>query len=204
MPVSKHILVTEIDSEVGASVAKSLCNAGWQVSGLGQKNAQGSDYSCDLMNRDEVEKLVLRIEQEKGPLGGLVVASKFNSASFLPFLEASPAQWQERLDAWLKLATNIGNAVGKLMVQRKSGQIMILTPDFKAVKGDCIIEATACGALHGFIKSFGAEVAADKVCVNGLYAGLPFDLEAINAMCAYLLEEGDYVSAQLISIAGKA
>ena len=67
-----------------------------------------------------------------------------------------------------------------------------------------MITKIACGALHGFIKSFGAEVAADKVCVNGLYAGLPFDLEAINAMCAYLLEEGDYVSAQLISIAGKA
>ena len=204
MPVSKHILVTEIDSEVGASIAKALGASGWQVSGVGGKNASGVDYNCDLMNREEVEKLVLRIEQEKGPLAGLFVATKFDPAHSSPFLQTSAAQWQQRLDAWLKLATNFGNAVGKLMVQRKSGQIMILTPDFKAVNDDCIIEATACGALHGFIKSFGAEVAADKVCVNGLYAGLPFDLEAINAMCAYLLEEGDYVSAQLISIAGKA
>ncbi len=204
MAVNKHILVAEINSEVGASAANALRAAGCQVTGVAYEKSASADYSCDLMNRPQVEKLVTQIELEQGPLGGLLVATKFNPANSTPFLGTSPAQWQLRLDAWLKFAANLGNAVGKQMVKRKSGQIMILAPDFKAVNGDCIIEATASGALHGFIKSFGAEVAEHKVCVNGLYAGLPFDLEAINAICTYLVEQGDYVSAQLISIAGKA
>lgn len=203
MAANKHVLIVESDSVVGSAVAQTLQVRGWDITTVAQGNDRGADYSCNLQNRAEVAKLVSQIESERGPVYGLLVAKKFD----LPgpsFLQISPEQWNEKLAGWLGFAVNICNACGKLMVERKEGRIMVLTPDFKDVEGDCIIEATAAGALHGFLKSFGAEAATDYVCVNGIYAALPFDLPAISGTCNYLLAEGAYVSAQLISIAGRA
>lgn len=200
--MTKQIVIADIASEAGAKAAESLAGKGWMVTKVSSKSA-GADYSCDLLNRDEVIALIDRIEAERGPVYGLFVSTPFGLPG-LKFLEATPDKWQARLDAWLALSTNICFACGKHMAKRKEGRIMVLTPDFNRVKGDCVVEATAAGALHGFLKSFGAEVADDLVCVNGIYAGLPFDFEAINSTCDYLLADGAYVSAQLISLAEKA
>ena len=200
--MDKQIVIADIASEVGAKVAASLAAKGWMVTGISAGKAE-ADYCCNLLDRAEVIETVDRIEAERGPIYGLFTATAFELPG-IPFLSATPDKWQARLDAWLALATNLSFACGRQMARRKEGRIMVLAPDFSRVKGDCVVEATAAGALHGFLKSFGAEVAGEYVCVNGIYAGLPFDFEAINSTCDYLLDDGAYVSAQLISLAENA
>lgn len=202
MKTNKQIVIADIASEAGAKAATGLAQKGWQVTGISGKAGTGVDYTCDLINREHVIKLIDKIEAEKGPIYGLLVSTPF-SLPGIAFLEATPAKWKERLDAWLGLATNLCFACGKHMATRQQGRILVMTPDFNKIKADCIVEATAAGALHGFLKSFGAEIASDFVCANGISAGLPFDFEAINATCDYLLEDGSYVSAQIISLAEK-
>ena len=206
MTSNKHVLLADLASEVAANAADHLAAKGWQITRLSGRLSGGqadADYSCDLQNRHAVVQMLSDIEKERGPIYGLFFATPFNSPG-KGFLNTSLDEWQQRLDAWLGQATNICYACGNLMLPRKEGRIMVLTPDFKAVEGDCTVEATAAGSLHGFLKSYGAEVAENLICVNGIYASLPFDFEAINATCDYLLGVGgDYVSAQLVSIAGK-
>ena len=200
--MTKQIVIADTASKAGANAAEYLAGKGWNVIRV-SANAAGADYSCDLLNREEVTSLIDRIEAECGPVYGLFASTPFELPG-IGFFEATPDKWQQRLDAWLALATNLCFACGKHMVARKEGRIMVLAPDFNRVKGDCVVEATAAGSLHGFLKSFGAEAASSFVCVNGIYAGLPFDFEAINSTCDYLLADGAYVSAQLISLAEKA
>lgn len=200
--MAKQVIIADPASEAGAKVADFLTRKGWSVITVSSKSA-GADYSCDLLNRDEVIALIDRIETERGPVYGLFTSTPFEFPG-INFSEATPDNWKARLDAWLAFATNICFACGKHMAARKEGRIMLLTPDFNRVKGDCVVEATAAGSLHGFLKSFGLEIANDFVCVNGIYAGLPLDFEAINSTCDYLLADGSYVAAQLISLAEKA
>ena len=200
--MAKQVIIADSASEAGAKVAAFLARKGWNVVNVSSKSEE-ADYSCDLLNRDQVIALVDRIEAERGPVYGLFTSTPFELPG-ISFFEATPDKWKARLDAWLALATNICFACGKHMVARKEGRIMLLAPDFNRVKGDCVVEATAAGSLHGFLKSFGAEAASDFVCVNGIYAGLPFDFEAINSTCDYLLADGSYVSAQMISLTEKA
>lgn len=157
--MTKHILIADILSEAGSSAAKALANKGWQITGISACGGEGVDYVCNLMNRSEVMALVGRIEVEKGDVFGLLVSTAFQLPG-VPFLDAAPDIWQARLDAWLRYATNICYACGRKMVARQEGRIMVITPDFNRIKGDCVVEATAAGSLHGFLKSFGAEAAA--------------------------------------------
>ena len=207
MSDKKHILITEIDSEIGECVAARFAAEGWEVSGmvLPGNNSGGKYLECDLMVRAEAVKGVAGLEKAKGPLKALFVCPKFSlqSITATPFLGSSLADWKNKLNAWLRLSANICWAAGTVMKARQYGRIIVVTPDFRNVQGDCIMEATVAGALHGFVKSFGVEVAGDNVNVNGIFPSLPVDMEALGELSVYLVEEADFVSAQLISIQAK-
>lgn len=207
MSAKKHILITESDCEIGRSVAAKFAAEGWEVSGLvlPGNNSGGKYVECDLMVRAEAVKAVAELEKAKGPLQALFVCPGFSleSVTEVPFLGSGLADWKNKLNAWLRLPANICWAAGLVMKARKYGRIIVVTPDFRNIKGDCIMEAAAAGALHGFIKSFGVEVACANVNVNGIFPSLPLDQEALNELCVYLVEEAGFVSAQLISIQAK-
>jgi NAD(P)-dependent dehydrogenase (short-subunit alcohol dehydrogenase family) len=207
MSSNKHVLITEIDSEVGAALAACFAAEGWKVTGvvLPGNNKSGKHLECDLMDRKAAVQVVAKAEAAQGELTAMLVCPKFTMQSItaMPFLGSSLQDWKNKLNAWLRLTANICWAAGKVMVERNYGRILVITPDFRNVEGDCIIEATVAGALHGFVKSLGCELAGNNVNVNGVFPSLPVDQEALNQMCLYLVEEADYVSAQLISIQGQ-
>lgn len=222
------ILITGIDGEVGNAVSENFKALGWKIFGVDikleeeLKKAKVLDgyFCCDVTNRANLFEIVKKIEQEQGPINALFTAAqpridctietqcscqeaRTNKQYSDGFLDTSIEVWKEILDVWLKGTVNACAVVGPYMVKRKSGRIIILTPDYSKTDGDHVLDATAAGTLHGFIKSFGIEVAEDNVTVNGIFANVPFDLEAIAETASYLAAVGDYVSAQLISVRGK-
>ena len=213
----KHILVADAAAEAAAVVGNKFAKLGWAVTRLAHSRAELWDksdsisdnglrqaYYCNMHDPASLAETVDLVERDNGPIHALFTATAFDLAESPDFLGASLEEWDKRIEEWVGFNTNICRVLASKMVDRQFGRILILTPDFKYVQGDCIIEATAAGVLHGFIKSFGVEVVLDNVNVNGLYANYPFDLNTLSDTAAYLIEEGEYISSQLISINGEA
>ena len=189
-----NLLITGAKSKVGIAVANEFKNAGWNVIEFGEKN------NVDIANRDDVKKEIALIEK-----GGTCIDAVFHISTKqvdTKFEDTPIEEWQELLHNWLGGTANICSAVAPYMIKRKEGKIMIFSPDYSAVKGDCILNATASGTLHGFVKSFGVEVAPHNVLVNALWAGQPFDLSSIASTAYYFATIDTYTTAQVVSIKG--
>jgi len=197
---------------VGLRVAARLHQAGWTVIGadLAPKYnlKKGTDleayYNLDMTDRIKFKEAVADMEERHGPIQGLFCATGLEEDTLeVGFLAASMEQWQQVLDRWLKSSINACAAVGPYMKGRNSGRIILLSADYSKAEGDNVMNATSAGTLHGFAKSFGVEVAKDNVLVNSLYPNVPLDPEKIAATVKFLMESGNYVSAQVISIHGE-
>ena len=87
--------------------------------------------------------------------------------------------------------------------RRKHGRVALLSPDYKDVPGDCILEAAAAATLHAFVKCFGAEAATENVLVNALSPNIPIDLDLLAETVFHLAENDTYTAAQVLSLHGK-
>ncbi len=205
----KWILITGVDGNVGSFVAQKFKSLGWKVVGLDIKleheleKAKFIDayISCDVRDRSNFNGIVHQIETTYGDIEVLFTAAGISIDQ--NFEDTSIETWKDCLNTWLGGSINACAAVAPLMVKRKRGRIVILSPDYSKTKSGHILDATAAGTLHGFAKSFGVEIAQDNVMINVLSANVPFDLDAIASTVRYLAEKGDYVTAQVISVRGE-
>lgn len=204
MQNKKTILITGSEGKVGSYVAKKFKEYGWNVAGidiLDNNSKSGSDIyvKCDVRSINDIIEAVKKIEAQ------FQVDALFTAAGTeikTGFEETKMEDWKNLLNTVLGGTSNACAAVAPYMVERKYGKIILLSPDYKWVKEDCVMNATAAGTLYGFAKSFGVEVAASNVMVNALSPNLPFDMDAMVAMIYYLADKDNYTTAQVISIAG--
>ena len=191
MTTKKNILISG-----GCGVAKAATEKfereGWAVTAIGEPDS-------DITDRVSLCEKISRLENA-GVLfdAALIVPGERLSTGFE---QTDIAQWESLLKAWLGGTANICKAVAPKMIGRGRGCILIFCPDYKNSWEDNIMNATAGHTLHGFAKSFGAEAAQDGVRVNVLWAGLPFDSEAIADMAHYLAAVDKYTAAGVVSIA---
>jgi NAD(P)-dependent dehydrogenase (short-subunit alcohol dehydrogenase family) len=191
-------------------VAGLFKSRGWKISGLcdtKECNCKDTDAeSCLCVNfadRDAVGKAVAEIEAKSDVIGVMFVTIPYLVKLPHSFVDTPIEWWQERLQAWLVNTSNLCFHMGKAMVGRKDGRIVLLSPDYKNVPGDCVLEATAAGTLHAFAKAFGAEVAVDGVLVNALSPNIPIDLDCLAETVFHLAENDTYTAAQVLSLHGK-
>jgi len=202
---NKIIMITGSEGNLGKAAVKKFKDNGWKVLGIDIKDScvSGADHyiKCDVRNREALCDEVAAFEKETGPVSALFTAAGKETES--PFEETTTAEWEDVMKTWLAGTTNACYSVGDAMLKRNGGKVMLLSPDYRNVEGDCIMNAAAAGTLHGFGKSFGMEVVENDVMVNVLSCGLPMDIEAITGTAYYLAEVDTYTSAQVIAIAGK-
>lgn len=202
---TKNILICGCEGKVGKSVARLFQSRGWHTAGM-DLAAESADshvdtyISCDVKNAEAVEKAVAELESSRP------VNAVFNAAGIelKTGLEDTPiSQWNHLLETMLGGSANICKAAAPYMIKRKSGKLLLLSADYAKAPGDCVLNGTAAGTLHGFAKSLGVELAPYHVLVNAVFAGVPFDLESIAETVYFLADKDSYTAAQVISICGK-
>ena len=208
--LNKHILIASRDTEAGLAVARLFKARGWKITGIvnnGNCSCETTDAEpclcVNLGDRAAVGKAMEEIETKTGPVGMLFVSIPYLTRLPHSFADAPMDWWQERLNTWLINTANLCFHAGKAMTGRKEGRMALLSPDYKDVAGDCIMEAAAAATLHAFVKCFGAEAATEGVLVNVLSPNIPIDLTLLSETAFHLAENDTYTAAQVLSLHGK-
>ena len=204
MNSKKCILISGSEGNVGKAIVKLFHDNGWKVIGIDIKDAAESSpdeyIKCDITDINKLSNEIGKIEKTQ-PIDAMFNAAGYELTD--SFEAATSDEWAKLLDTILGGSANLCEVVAPKMIERKEGKIILLSTDYRNISGDCIMNATATGTLHGFGKSFGVEIAENNVLENVLFANAPFDLEKIANTVFFLADKDTYTSAQVISITGK-
>jgi NAD(P)-dependent dehydrogenase (short-subunit alcohol dehydrogenase family) len=217
-------LVTGAAGGIGAAVASVLTARGWRVAGLDVR-ASDTDLSlvADVSDRQAVTEAVERAARALGAVSVLVTAAGHYES--VPVGEIDTDRWRRMLAVHLGGTVNCCWAVAPQMVQAGAGAIVTISSELALAgsAGDAHYTA-AKGAILGFTRSLGLELAPHGVRVNGVAPGptdtpllaadspwrqrayldsLPLGRlvqpEEVAETVALLVEEGGYFAGQTLS-----
>ena len=222
---SKVAIVTGAASGIGAVVSARLAERGWRVAGMDLRHS-GTDLSLqvDVADRDAVRAAAERASTELGPVSLLVTAA--GVYEIVPVAEISAERWRRMLSVHLGGVANACWAVVPGMLAAGAGTIVTISSELALAgggPGDAHY-AAAKGAILGFTRSLGGELAPTGVRVNGVAPG-PTDTPLLDAespwrdpdyletlplgrmvrpeevadTVMFLVEEGTYFAGQTIS-----
>jgi len=217
-------LVTGAASGIGAAIAKLLAERGWRVAGLDlDSSATELSLQADVTDRTAVQAAVDRVAEELGPPGLLITAAGVYRQ--LPVEDIDDDTWRRMLAIHLGGAANACWAALPGMLARGEGTIVTISSELAlAGGGNDAHYVAAKGAILGFTRSLGLELAPRGVRVNSVAPG-PTDTPLIAAdspsrapdylatlplgrlvtpdevarTVLYLVEEGTYFAGQTIS-----
>jgi 2-hydroxycyclohexanecarboxyl-CoA dehydrogenase len=216
--------VTGAASGIGAAIASLLTGRGWRVAGLDLDESNTElPLGADVTDREAVQAAAERVAQELGPPTLLVTAAGVYEQ--LPIAEIDDARWRRMLAIHLGGVANACWAVLPGMLDRGAGTVVTISSELAlAGGGDDAHYVAAKGAILGFTKSLGVELASRGIRVNSVAPGptdtpllaadspwrapdylatLPLGRLVTPAEVAqtvlYLVEEGSYFAGQTIS-----
>ncbi|MGW1159733.1 SDR family NAD(P)-dependent oxidoreductase [Streptomyces sp. NPDC002519] len=165
-------VVTGAASGIGAAVCRSLEGTGWTVCGLDLRPVGHlkHSYVCDVADPASVSAAFGRIEAEVGPVGALVTAA--GHYELVPVGEISEEAWNRMMHVHVGGLLNPVRAVLPGMIDRGEGAVVAISSELGI--GGTESEAhysAAKGAILGFVRSLGAEVAEHGVRVNAVAPG---------------------------------
>ena len=208
--LNKHLLIAGRDTEAGLAVARLFKDRGWNITGLinnGECTCESTDgepcICVDFSDRAGIGKAIADIEAKSGAIGAMFVSIPYLIKLPYSFAETPIDWWRGRLETWLIDTGNLCFHVGKAMISHQAGRIAVLSPDYKNVPGDCILEATAAASLHAFIKCLATEIAPHNVLANVLAPNIPIDLNLLAETAYHLAENDTYTAAHIVSLHGK-
>lgn len=184
-------LVTGGSRGIGASTVIKLVSAGWQVAFtyLKQKakaeaicqaaedqSGRAVAYKLDVADEEAVGSLVRRVQQELGPVSGVVANAGLYERANWEELQADPELWQRTLDVNLTGVWNI-LAAGRQMMggtgkKETSAASMVVLSSIKAHVGNPqgAHYAAAKAGCEGLVRSLALEW-APRIRVNGVVPG---------------------------------
>jgi 3-oxoacyl-[acyl-carrier protein] reductase len=178
----KRALVTGASGAIGGAIARAFHRQGAIVAlsgtrrealdalagALGDRNAV---LTCDLGNKDEVEKLVPDAETALGGEIDILVNNAGLNRDML-FARMSDEDWQKVIDVNLTAAFRLSRAVLRGMMRARWGRIISITSVVAVVgnPGQGNYSASKAG-LIGMTKSLAAEIASRNVTVNCVAPG---------------------------------
>ena len=153
-----RVVVTSRSEERAAAVAAELPGDGH----LG--------LACDVADRESVDALIGRIEEEVGPLDVVVNNAGVTEDNIL--VRLTDEAWDTVLDTNLKGAFNVVRAVARGMMKRRSGRIINITSvvGLTGNRGQVNYAASKAGLL-GLTKSVAKELASRNVLCNAVAPG---------------------------------
>jgi NAD(P)-dependent dehydrogenase (short-subunit alcohol dehydrogenase family) len=217
-------LVTGAASGIGAAIARLLASRGWGVAGLDlERSDTDLDLQADVTDREAVQAATDRAASELGPIDVLVTAAGVYEMA--PIANIDVDRWRRMLAIHLGGAANACWAVVPGMLERKAGTIVTISSELALAGGSNDSHyAAAKGAILGFTRSLGAELAPEGIRVNGIAPGptdtpllaadspwrapeylatLPLGRlvtpEEVAQTTLFLIEEGTYFAGQTIS-----
>ncbi|MDH6198418.1 2-hydroxycyclohexanecarboxyl-CoA dehydrogenase [Mycobacterium frederiksbergense] len=170
--MSSVAVVTGAASGIGAAIVAALQRSGWSVAGLDLQPSPDVQLglACDVADSDAVAAAVDRIGTELGPIGALVSAA--GHYEYSPIGDITEERWNRMLSVHLGGLVNTARAVLPGMLERGEGAIVAVSSELAI--GGTESEAhysAAKGAMLGFVRSLGAEVAGRGVRVNAVAPG---------------------------------
>ncbi|MHC0433260.1 2,3-dihydro-2,3-dihydroxybenzoate dehydrogenase [Streptomyces sp. O3] len=177
-------LVTGAAGGIGEAVARELASRGAVVAALdrdegqllenvGKLTADGLDVTAfvtDVTDSDQVEKTVIRVEEQLGPVEMLV-----NAAGVLRLGEVvsyAEADWRVTFDVNVNGVFYLSRAVVGRMVSRTRGAVVTVASNAAATpRADMAAYAASKAAATMFTKSLGLEVARHGVRCNVVAPG---------------------------------
>jgi NAD(P)-dependent dehydrogenase (short-subunit alcohol dehydrogenase family) len=164
-------LVTGAAGGIGAAVAGLLAERGWRVAGLDMR-ASDTDLSlvADVSDRAAVAEAVERATRDLGAVSVLATAAGHYGS--VPVGEIDTEHWRRMLAVHLGGTVNCCWAVVPQMLEAGAGSIVTVSSELALAgsAGDAHYTA-AKGAILGFTRSLGLELAPHGVRVNGVAPG---------------------------------
>lgn len=218
------VAVTGAGSGIGSAIAAELSQRGWRIAGLDlQHSGFDVSYQLDVADHGAVAHTIAGIERDMGPVSAVVSAA--GHYAMIPVAEIEQSDWTRMLRVHLGGAANLARAVIPGMVARGSGSIVVITSELAIGGGGGDAHyAAAKGALIGLVRSLAAELAPHGVRVNAVAPGpadtpmlasdspwrdpdylatLPLGRlvapEEVALVAAYLVEEGTFVTGEIVS-----
>ncbi len=179
-PRERVAVVTGAASGICAAVASSLAERGWRVAGLDLRpSACELSLQADVADRAAVAAAVERARRELGPIRALLTAAGIYEMT--PVADITTEAWQRMLAIHLGGVANACWAVVPSMLEAGSGSIVTISSELALAGGDEDAHyAAAKGAIIGFTRALGAELAPRGIRVNSVAPG-PTDTPLIEA-----------------------
>ncbi|NJL85989.1 MAG: 2,3-dihydro-2,3-dihydroxybenzoate dehydrogenase [Leptolyngbyaceae cyanobacterium SM1_1_3] len=176
------MLVTGAAQGIGAAVVQSLVQAGARVAGLdiqpdklntlkaGLEPQRFSPYRVDVSRSLKVNQAIEQIEQDLGPIAGLV-----NGAGILshkPLVSITDADWERTFAVNATGVFNLSRSVAKVMIPRRSGAIVTIGSNAASVPRQqmAAYAASKAAATH-FTRCLGLELASFGIRCNVVSPG---------------------------------
>ena len=189
-------LVTGSSAGIGLALARGLAQAGASVVLNGRdanRLAQAADtlrgeglqvhsHGFDVLDAAAVDAAVASIEADIGAIDVLVNNAGIQRRA--PFIEFTPADWQDVMRTNVDSIFTVGQAVARRMVARKRGRIINICSVMSEVGRPSIAAYTASkGAAKMLTKAMAIELGPHGINVNGIGPGY-FKTELTSALAA--------------------
>ena len=164
-------IVTGAASGIGAVVSARLAERGWRVAGMDLERSDTElSLQLDVTDRPAVDKAARRAAEQLGPVSALVTAA--GVYEMVPVADIDAERWQRMLAVHLGGVANACWAVLPSMLETGIGTIITISSELALAggKGDAHY-AAAKGAILGFTRSLGAELAPRGIRVNSVAPG---------------------------------
>lgn len=157
-------------AEEGARVAIFDLNGDGAVRAAQEVGNGAQGFALDIADHAAVVAAVGRIEDEMGPISGLV-----NNAGWdrmVPFLKSDPELWQKIVDINLFGPVNVTHAVLTRMAERRDGRIVSVASDAGRVGSTGEAVYSYCkGGVIAFMKTLAREHARQGITCNTVCPG---------------------------------
>ncbi len=192
-PAARTAIVTGGASGIGQACADLLVERGWQVAifdlngdGLARaREAYRQDAgvrvaACDVTDESLVERLVADIENDLGPVSGIVNCAGI--AADIPTLETPVDLFRKILEVNVVGSFIVGRAAAKRMALRGAGAIVNLASisGLRGSKGRSAYGASK-GAVVTLTQVMANDLAADGIRVNAIAPG-PVETPMVKAV----------------------
>jgi len=180
-------LVTGASRGIGAATAQVLARRGVRVAvagrtasdlenvvaGIRREGGQGLAVVCDVMDPDQVQRMVARVLEEWGRLDILVNNAGRGSPS-VPVEEVSIEDWDHSLSLNLKSAFLCVRAVAPVMKRQGYGRIVIVSSLAGRFYGRMTAPhyGAAKAGLLGLTRNLAVELGPYGICVNAVVPSL--------------------------------
>ena len=164
-------IVTGAASGIGAVVSARLAERGWCVAGVDLERSDTElSLQLDVTDRPAVEHAARRIADQLGPVSALVTAA--GVYEMVPVAEIDAERWRRMLAVHLGGVANACWAVLPSMLETGTGTIITISSELALAGGNGDAHyAAAKGAILGFTRSLGAELALLGIRVNSVAPG---------------------------------